>query len=172
MLRFRRLARVNARAGGPQGPSSSDTAPRELRKADPCGYCGSGRRLNGRSSRKRAISRSSAATPANCTGSMREPRRTSARSMKTAVRRSGYVFCRWAIRRSETSCCPRRSLESSESRAHGVARRFAPDGTFRHGRLLPSRLISRKLTPVTNRGRRDRRSTGIPETVLLHTGTG
>jgi hypothetical protein len=64
------------------------------------------------------------------------------------------------------------ALESSESRAHGVARRFAPDGTFRHGRLLPSRLISRKLTPVTNRGRRDRRSTGIPETVLLRTGTG
>jgi hypothetical protein len=28
------------------------------------------------------------------------------------------------------------ALESSESRAHGVARRFAPDGTFRHGRLL------------------------------------
>ena len=36
----------------------------------------------------------------------------------------------------------------------------------------PRGLISRKLTPVTNRGRRDRRSTGIPETVLLHTGTG
>ena len=74
--------------------------------------------LNGRSSRKRAISRSSAATPANATGSMREPRRTSARLMKTAVRRSGYVFCRWAICRSETSCCPRRS--------HWKAPRAAP----------------------------------------------
>ena len=28
------------------------------------------------------------------------------------------------------------ALESSESRALGVARRFAPDGTFRRGRLL------------------------------------
>jgi hypothetical protein len=30
------------------------------------------------------------------------------------------------------------ALESSESRALGVARRFAPDGTFRRGRLLRS----------------------------------
>ena len=64
------------------------------------------------------------------------------------------------------------ALESSESRALGVARkslRMARSGTvgfFARG------LISRKLTPVTNRGRRDRRSTEIPETVLLHTGTG
>ena len=28
------------------------------------------------------------------------------------------------------------ALENSESRALGVARRFAPDGTFRRGRLL------------------------------------
>ena len=102
MLRFRPSRPGERSRRGPQGPSLSDTASRELRKADPCGCCGSGcRRLNGRSSRKRAISRSSAATPQNCTGSMREPRRTSARSTKTTVRRSGYVFCRWAICRCE-----------------------------------------------------------------------
>jgi hypothetical protein len=83
---------------------------RAPRKVGPCGFCGTGcRRPNGRSSQKRAISRSSAETPASSTGSMRAPRRMSASSTKKAARSSGCVSCRWASCRSDTSCSPRRS---------------------------------------------------------------
>ena len=141
MLRFRPSRPGERSRRGPQGPSLSDTASRELRKADPCGCCGSGcRRLNGRSSRKRAISRSSAATPQNCTGSMREPRRTSARSTKTTVRRSGYVFCRWAICRCETSCCPGRS----HWKAPRAARSEWPEDSFLMARSVADSFFAER----------------------------
>jgi hypothetical protein len=102
-----RLVQLNARAGRPQGPSSSGTAWRELRKAGPCGCCDNGyHRANGPSSPTRAVSRLSAATPASDTGSMQAPRPMSASSMNAAARHWGCVFCRWAICRSGRHAVP------------------------------------------------------------------
>ena len=129
---------MNARAGGPQGPSSSGTASRELRKADPCGCCGNGYR---RPQRAQFAEKGYFEVVGGDTGKRYRIYAGAATNVCEVDENGrptlGLCFLPMGeLPIGDVMLSQKIALESSESRALAVARSFVPDGTFRRGRLL------------------------------------
>jgi hypothetical protein len=129
---------VSARAGGPQGPSSSGTAWRELRKAGPCGCCDNGLSP---SQRSQFAEESCFEVVGGDTGKRYRIHAGAATNVCELDERGrptlGLCFLPMGdLPIGDVMLSQKIALESAESYALRAARRFAPDGTFRRRRLL------------------------------------